>query len=124
MNNCAVRIGADDYDPPTFYDEKEVTARKLHKCCECHRPITPGTRYQKASGKWDGDFHSYYTCLDCWNIREGLRCESGFLFGQLWEQITENFAELKSTACLTKISTASAKAYFLERWRKWKGLTA
>ena len=30
--------------------------------------------------------------------------------------------ERLTTACLAKIETASAKAYMLERWRRWKGL--
>jgi hypothetical protein len=77
--------------------------------------------YQKITGKWDGDFDSYKTCLDCMNIRNGLSCAPVGL-GNLWPEIGEVFDEFKNTACLDKIKTASAKAFFLEQWREHKGL--
>ena len=62
--------------------------------------------------------------MDCYHIRNGLLCEgTGYGISNLWNEITEVFPDMKTTACLAKIKTPSAKAYLLERWRKWKGLT-
>jgi hypothetical protein len=60
--------------------------------------------------------------MDCSNIRKGLTCEGGSLppFGFLWAEIRVGFPHMNSTACLTKIPTASAKAFFLEKWREWE----
>ncbi len=38
-----------------FYSEKQVTARRAHKCCECRKTIEPGDRYVRVAGKWDGE---------------------------------------------------------------------
>jgi hypothetical protein len=124
MTGCGVCIGGGDYDGAyEFQSEAIRRARKQHKCYECHRPILPGQQYHYFSGKWEGEMDSYHTCLDCNNIRRGLSCDGQWPpFGQLWDDITQAFRELRSTACLEKIPTASAKAYFLDRWRKWKGL--
>lgn len=118
---CEVCIGGDDYEPWEFYSDRTIKARKEHKCCECNRPITKGTEYQYISGKCDGYFSDYHTCLDCKNIRSGLSCGPVGL-SMLWDEIEEVFDQFKNTACLSKIKTPSAKEYFLERWRKWKGL--
>lgn len=44
---------------PDFYDERMVTARKPHKCCETGRMIQPGERYWRICGKWEGDFMTF-----------------------------------------------------------------
>jgi hypothetical protein len=119
---CEVCIGNGDYDVgPEFHDANVVKARKAHRCYECRRTITAGSYYESVVGKWDGDFLTFKTCLDCMNIRDGLTCGSGFTYGELWENISEVFDEI-NTGCLVKIETASAKAYLVHRWRKWKGL--
>lgn len=46
-------------DHPDFYDEKFVTARKPHKCCETGRMIQPGEHYWRIVGKWDGDLSTF-----------------------------------------------------------------
>lgn len=125
MADCGVCIGGGDFDSSwSFSNSRIIKARKDHKCYECGRPINKGGMYHYFSGLCEGDFSDYHTCLDCHNIRIGLTCEDGLwpYFGDLWNDIIQNFPHLKSTACLTKISTASAKAYFLQRWRQWKGL--
>ena len=120
---CGVCIGGGDYESPQFYDHYIVKkSRKAHTCYECRRTIAIGSSYEYTAGKWDGRMEVYKTCLDCMNIRSGLSCEESTTFGELWSDIYEVFEDLKSTACLTKIPTASAKAYFLDRWRQWKGL--
>jgi len=61
---------------PLMYSEVIRRARKPHKCCECGTAIAEGEQYQVASGKWDGRFDTFCTCLACVAIRskaiEGL----------------------------------------------------
>ena len=128
MTDCGICLSGGEIDCYwEFQYHKIVKARKEHKCCECGRTISVGSKYEYFSGKIEGGMEYYHTCIDCANIRSGLACDDGSAwpaFGNLWSDITEVFDNLKSTACLTKIPTTSAKSYFLERWRKWKGLPA
>lgn len=117
--DCGVCIGGDSDGYWEFSDFKIVKARKPHKCIECDREIPVGMRYEKFSGKWEGDFTSHETCLDCANIRNGLSCNNSVGIGELWNEIREVFSEI-TTGCLQKIKTPSAKAYLLERWNEWK----
>lgn len=122
MGECGVCIGGYDFDGQMeCFNRKMVNSRKDHKCVECRRQIAKGIECEVTSGKWEGKFNSDYTCLDCMNIRDGLSCGEPMAIGMLGEDIDEHFSEL-TTGCLLKIETASAKAYLLERWNKWKGL--
>lgn len=58
-----------DYDPPEFFSSSTPRARRAHKCYECSGAITPGERYERAAGKWDGYFSTFVTCERCYNIR-------------------------------------------------------
>ena len=120
--NCSVCIGGGSYESPEFFNESIVKSRKEHKCCECFRVIPKGLQYQHISGKWDGYIETYKTCMDCKYIRDGLSCGGVVGLGELWFEVYEVFGDVKSTACLAKIETASAKAFFLDKWREWKGL--
>lgn len=123
MVDCGVCIGGGDWDEsPEFYVWEYPKARKEYKCCECDRTIERGSQYERYTDKFDGSINTVKTCMDCSHIRNGLTCEGGALppFGELWSEVISNFPQLKSTACLTKIKTPSAKEYFLERWRQWK----
>lgn len=62
-----------DYDPPEFYDRREPTARKEHRCAECGGRILPGERYERVSGKWDGDFSQFKTCCRCTSLRDWVK---------------------------------------------------
>ena len=44
------------------------TARKPHKCCECHNTIKQCEKYTFTSGVWDGEPASFKTCQNCWEI--------------------------------------------------------
>lgn len=120
MTKCNICLG-DDYDPPQFYNERVVKARKPYTCCECHRPINKGQQHRLATGKWEGELGSYRTCMDCYHIREAFRCGGGFFHERLWEDLSEYQNDLNAH-CVAKIKTVSAKEYFLERLRKWRGL--
>lgn len=67
---CYCEVGGGD--PPDFFCERIVRARKEHKCCECKDTIAPGQWYEIASGKWDGDFNAYKTCSFCARMRIAL----------------------------------------------------
>jgi len=83
---CDCSCDVDDY--PEFYVEEYPVARKEHKCCECGEMIKKGQKYQKAIGKWDGDFDTYKTCMTCLKIREAY-CPNGSYFGGLAEAISD-----------------------------------
>jgi len=97
-----------------------VKARKPQKCCECHDSISPGERYEIVSGKWEGEWSSFKTCLPCKEIREAFCCE-GWVYSTLWED-AEGFLEKLSTGCLEKLITAAAKEKLMRQWRELKGL--
>jgi hypothetical protein len=60
---------------PAVFEERIVTARKPHKCCECGGAIPPGTQCEKASGLWDQGYgwDTIYTCIPCSELRKNLR---------------------------------------------------
>jgi hypothetical protein len=59
-----------DYDPPSVFSSKSVTARKKHLCDECCRPINAGERYLYSFGVWEGYASSHYTCSHCQEIQK------------------------------------------------------
>jgi len=77
----------DTGDIPEFVTEKLVTAKKIHKCCECKEYILPGQKYEVVKGKWDGQFDTFKTCLPCRTIRQE-HC-SWWVYGNLREDLRE-----------------------------------
>ncbi len=55
---------------PAAFSENWRVARVKHMCCECHRDILPGERYQYVSGIWDGSPSDYKSCLMCAKTRD------------------------------------------------------
>ncbi len=74
-----------DYDSPSVFSEVARTARKQHDCCECRIPIEAGVQYRHASGRWDGRWDNFKTCLSCYGMRGYLT--DGYLFGGLRDAI-------------------------------------
>ncbi len=62
-----------DYDPPSVYSHRVVTARKSYRCEECAAKINPGDRYETTFGVWDGYPETFRTCLDCVDVRTWVR---------------------------------------------------
>lgn len=58
----------DDY--PAVYQEDWRTARKMHKCSECHVPIQPGEQYLVVFGIWDHMPERFKICSMCHWLRE------------------------------------------------------
>lgn len=71
-----------------FYDEREVTARKHHRCEYCHGEIKQGERYKVEKGKFYGDFFSRACCSSC------LPHASAF-----WESVDNECGHIQSDFC-------------------------
>ena len=51
-----------------FYNRREPTARKEHKCFLCGKPIPAGTQYCRTSCKYDGEFSDICLHEDCQSL--------------------------------------------------------
>lgn len=54
-----------DFEGPSAYRERLVTARLPHRCYSCGFPIMRGEVYHHASGVWDGrgdDYRRHQLC--------------------------------------------------------------
>lgn len=123
MSECGVCIGYEPDASSEFYNSRICRAKKSHKCGECRREIISGQEYEYASGKFDNDFFTFKTCADCTSIRDAFNCSQSVMHGELWQEMGDYGFQQMTTGCLNKVETASAKAYLVERWRKWKGLS-
>jgi hypothetical protein len=122
--SCADVCISHDYDRSAeFYTEKMVTARKPHVCCECSVRILPGNRYERASGKHDGNIWTETTCALCSEVRHAFVCHS-WVFGQLWESIEEEmfpiWNERGPLDCLAKLTTLEARNLCRDRYAEWR----
>ena len=61
-----------DFDGPEVFTEKIRTARKAHRCCECHESIEPGESYEWVKGLWDGQWFTFKTCQCCQEDRQRM----------------------------------------------------
>ena len=77
---------------PEMFVQREIKARKEHRCCECGDTIKRRDIYENSTGKWDGSFLIYKTCLICREIREGLYC-GGYTFEHTIEYVVESIKE-------------------------------
>lgn len=66
--SCYCEYG--DAEMPEFFLSQTVRARKTHTCYECKSDIAAGEMYVRESGKWDGEFNVYKTCMSCKEIRD------------------------------------------------------
>lgn len=130
MTECGICISSDingEYNE--FYSSEIRKARKWHRCCECHQRIEAGSRYERASGKFDGEMFAYKTCMLCAEIRDRFACTGDYCHGDLWEAMRYEWPNF-TTGCLEPRNeeqsplSAAAKAEMLRRWRIWKGFTA
>lgn len=58
------------------YDERNVKARKAHRCAACGEPIKPGQRYYRIGMVYDRIAESLKRCQRCQRIHEHLRSVS------------------------------------------------
>lgn len=117
---CTCVSGADADGNILELFRRARTARKPHRCCECHENINPGDRYEDMAGVFDG-FVAYKTCGPCVEIRNHF-CDGTWIYGGLWEQMQYCFPELVAGGPCVEGLSAAAKAKLFAKWRAWKGL--
>lgn len=121
--SCSDVCISHDYDGRAdFSSTKTVTAKKGHVCVECGESIRAGERYERCSGKWDGDMMSIPTCCVCAEVRDAFVC-GGYVFGMLWESLVEEMFPVWRTKgaweCLAKLTSETALAECNRRYREW-----
>jgi len=104
--SCVVNVDCDG-DSAEFASTRMVTAKKPHLCSECNKTIAPGEEYEYMCGKWDGDFETYKTCIDCASIRNAFFCT--WCYGTVIEDLSTNFIEgcgfdVPSSECMSKLT--------------------
>ena len=72
---------------PEFYDVNIVRGRMAHKCCECLRVIPQAELQEVASGKWEGGFDTFRTCMLWVDMRNEMTLES-WAHGYLIEEVS------------------------------------
>ena len=64
-------------------------ARKIYRCDECLRNITPGEYYERTSGIWEeSGGGTFRTCGDCTALRDKLNIDC-YSFGMLVDHIDQ-----------------------------------
>lgn len=118
MTCCPLSDG--DGDRPSCSSSATRIARKPHWCSECADEIPRGARYEYASGVWDGRPDSFKTCLSCVEIRNHFACGNGWIYGDVWSQIMENFfPDMRAGGkCMDGLSP-EAKARMFEMRIEW-----
>ncbi len=98
----------------TVYKQRIVTARKRHRCGECRGPIAAGEQHERVDGLWDGEWETHRTCASCVEIRNHFACGGGWLFGQLWDDLAENFfPDMRAGGpCMSGLSVAARERLF------------
>jgi len=127
MSECGVCISGYDCDGSVDIGAvRWPKAKKEHRCEDCNEPIPVGSKYQRASGKYDGEFFDIKTCSVCVEVRDAFTCaeydQAGPPPGHLWVDIQEQMFPSITTVCFDKLQSPEAKEYLRERWMKWKGL--
>lgn len=117
---CCPLSNGDPYATPACWSEKIRRARKQHRCGECGEAIVVGVQYEYASGIWDGSASSHKTCMSCVEIRNHFSCGEGWVYGEVWSQLEENFfPDMKAGGpCMEGLSPAAKQRLFDERM-KW-----
>jgi hypothetical protein len=117
---CPLNSG--DGDAAKFCDVRKRVAAKVHKCAECSEVIMKGVSYEETAAMWHDDNkpQRFRTCMLCVEIRDHFACGRGWIFGEVWEQLTENFfPDMKMGGpCMEGLSPA-AKGKLIDERMKW-----
>ena len=76
----------------TLLSEKEVKARKEHKCAECREVIPAMAHYWREVYVYDGDLTDHKTCSVCKSIRDVFFCD-GWAYGGIREGLEEHLRD-------------------------------
>jgi len=97
-------------------------ANKEHKCDECNRKIQVGEKYERYTGKFEGEIFTNKTCTDCLSLRNEYFC-GGWCYGQLWEHMWEHVLECSGKILgdeitrLTPMAREKVLGYVEEVWQ-------
>lgn len=117
---CCPLSGCDDGNHPEVFTSRRIKAAKDHRCRECDETIPKGAVHELDKGIWDGRWDSIRTCLSCVEIRNHFACGNGWVYGQLWYDLEENFfPDMRAGGpCLDGLSPAG-KARMFEMRLAW-----
>ena len=105
---------------PEFHERTIRTARKEHVCFECRDTIAKGSKYEHVVGKWDGYVSTHKTCTLCVEIRNHFACGNGWIYGEVWHDLAENFfPDMKAGGPCMQGLSPEAKARLFERRLQW-----
>lgn len=119
MRDCGVCLSRYDGESD-FVKSENRKAKKNYACSECGKVIPKGSLYEYASGKSEGQFWTFRTCLICAEIAEAFYCDGRLFGGMLWEEMNDYAFENMTTGCLDRLTTAAAKEELVRRWNDWK----
>ncbi len=85
-------IMGDVDDPVTLLSEKEVKARKEHKCYECGEVIPVMAHYWREVYVFEGEITSHKTCLVCKSIRDVFFCD-GWAYHGIREALEDHLRD-------------------------------
>lgn len=108
MSSCNFDFGYPD-DYATTLEDKDVVARKNHKCFECGSTISRGDKYWFFKGVYDGNVFTIKTCNDCRSMSRLFK--TGYEFGTLRESVSECIKEFGHIPeeCLTGVTDEARK---------------
>ena len=78
-------------EPASLCNATYRVARKEHKCTECVRSISVGTKHKLIKMLYDGAWESYRICTLCDEIGKHFACGQSRVIGALWTDLEENF---------------------------------
>lgn len=117
---CCPLSTSDDGDAAECFQSSTRTARKAHRCTECGETIPPGARYEYTSGIWDRQPQAFKTCASCVEIRNHFACGGGWIYGELWHDLAENFfPDMKAGGPCMEGLSPEAKARLFETRLAW-----
>ena len=85
MSDCT----CGDYEVAAGPEQRMVTARKPHKCCECGCAIEPKEQYELIEMLVEGHWERHRTCRTCAEIAKTWQSDCR-VPGYLWEWIHED----------------------------------
>ncbi len=68
-----------DGDTCDVWEERQVRARKRHRCHECGGHIEAGTNYRRIDSLYEGTWAHHRVCEPCWEVWERFSREHGSL---------------------------------------------
>lgn len=107
--DCSCNIPSYGYSDADFVDvyESEIRrSRKGHTCCECRQFIGLAEEYEHTFVVYDGEPHSYKTCLHCKEARDAF-FDRDWIFERVWEDITDYIDAVRGDItedCLSELS--------------------